>query len=79
MAIPDDLKDRAVYHLILGEMHRMRGIMLNLQTLDVAETQQALREHYAREQTLALGKLTEWRKHRPEIYREAEESFSACQ
>lgn len=75
MAIPTDKKDRAIYHLILSEMHRLQGIMLNVQTIDTPDTADALREHFAREQNLALGKLTEWRNRRPEIYREASEDF----
>lgn len=75
MAIPTDKKDRAIYHLILSEMHRLQGIMLNMQTIDTPDTADALREHFAREQNLALGKLTEWRNRRPEIYREASEDF----
>jgi hypothetical protein len=75
MTIPDSLRDQAVYHTILAEMHRLRGIMLNLSTLQDPTTAEALREHFTREQTLTLGKLTEWRSHCPEIYRLASEDF----
>ena len=77
MTIPADKKDRAIYHLILSEMHRLQGIMLNMQTIDAPDTAEALREHFTREQNVALGKLTEWRNRRPEIYREASEDFKS--
>jgi hypothetical protein len=62
--------------MILAEMHRLRAIMLNLGSLQDPSTAEGLREHFTREQTLTLGKLTEWRSHRPEIYRLASEDFS---
>jgi hypothetical protein len=61
--------------MILAEMHRVRALLLNMQTLDPDGTEQALREHLTREQNLALGKLTEWKQRRPEIYRQANEDF----
>jgi hypothetical protein len=75
MSIPEDRKEQAVYHTILADMHRLHAMMLNLQTLDTASTEQALREHFTREQNLSLGKLMEWKQHRPEIYRQAQEDF----
>ena len=75
MPIPSDKKDQAVYHTVLGDMHRLRGIMLNMQTIDQSETASALREHFTREQNLALGRLTEWRQRRADIYRQAQEDF----
>lgn len=78
MAIPENAKDQAVYHMILAELHRLQAILLNLGVLDDPSTSQGLREHFSREQTLALGKLTEWRSHRPEIYRQANEDFTSA-
>jgi hypothetical protein len=75
MASADERKDEAVYHSILAEMHRLRALLLNLQTIDLGTTEEAVRSHLAREQTLVLGKLTEWRQHRPLIYRRAEQDF----
>ena len=68
-------KDRAVYHQILSEMHRIRSIMLNMTTLDDPSTESSIREHMTREQNLALGRLQEWRQRRPQIYKVAEEDF----
>jgi hypothetical protein len=75
MAIPDDTKDRAIYHLILAEMHRLHGLMLNMRTVEPDETAQALREHLSREQNLVLGKLTQWKERRPAIYGQAQKDF----
>jgi hypothetical protein len=75
MAAPDDRKDAAVYHAILAEMHRLRSLLLNLQTVDLGSTEEVVRAHLSREQSVVLGKLTEWRQHRPHIYRKAEEDF----
>lgn len=75
MGIPEDTKDRAIYHTILSDMHRLQAMMLNLQTIADPDTEDALREHFTREQTLALARLTEWRQRRPELYGEAGEDF----
>jgi len=75
MTIPEDTKDQAIYHTILSEMHRIRGVLLNLQSIDVPETAQALREHFTREQNLVLGRLMEWKRRRPDIYRQANDDF----
>jgi hypothetical protein len=75
MTIPSDKKDQAIYHTILSELHRVQGILLNLQTLDEASTAEGLRDHFARDQTLALGRVNEWKLRRPEIYRQASEDF----
>ena len=77
MSVPSGKKDQAVFHLILSEMHRLHALMLNMQTLDDPETEQALREHFTREQNMALGKLIEWKNHRPELYRRATEEFQS--
>jgi hypothetical protein len=75
MTIPTDTKDRAIYHTILAEMHRLHATLLNMRTLDDPHTADSLREHFGREQTLALARLREWRQRRPEIYREASNDF----
>lgn len=75
MSIPTDKKDQAIYHTVLSELHRVQGILLNLQTLDDASTAEGLRDHFTRDQTLTLGKITEWKLRRPEIYRQANEDF----
>lgn len=75
MTTPTDKKDQAIYHTILAEMHRVQAMLLNLQTLDTPSTAAGLRDHFSREQNLALGKLNEWRGRRPEIYRQASENF----
>jgi hypothetical protein len=75
MTIPEETHDQAVYHVILAEMHRLRAIMLNLSAAQDPATAESLREHFTREQSLTLGKLAEWRSHRPQIYREACEDF----
>ncbi len=75
MTIPTDKKDQAIYHTIMGEMHRMRGVMLNMQTLDTPDTESALREHFGREQNLVLGRLMEWKQRRHAIYQQAHEDF----
>jgi len=75
MSIPSDKKDQAIYHTILSELHRVQGILLNLQTLDEASTAAGLRDHFTRDQTLALGKVNEWKLRRPDIYRMASEDF----
>jgi hypothetical protein len=71
----ENKKDAAVYHSIMAEMHRLRSLLLNLQTIDLGSTEEAVRSHLSREQSIVLGKLTEWRQHRPHIYREAETDF----
>ena len=71
----DDKKEAAVYHSILSDMHRLRSLLFNLQTVDLGSTEEAVRAHLSREQSIVLGKLTEWRHHRPQIYRQAEEDF----
>lgn len=75
MPPPEDKKERAIYHTVLAEMHRMQGILLNMQTLDDAQTAAALRDHFGREQNLVLAKLNEWRQRRPDIYRQAQDDF----
>jgi hypothetical protein len=75
MTSADEKKDSAVYHSILAEMHRLRALLLNMQTIDLGSTEEGVRAHLTREQGLVLGKLTEWRGHRPLIYRQAEEDF----
>lgn len=75
MAIPTEKKEQAVYHMILSELHRLQGLMLNMQTVESPDTEQALREHFAREQNLALARLSEWRQRRPDVFREANEDF----
>lgn len=75
MTIPEDKKEQAIYHTVLSEMHRIRAVLLNLQAIDVPETAQALREHFMREQNLVLGRLMEWKRRRPDIYRQANDDF----
>lgn len=75
MTIPHDRKDRAIYHTVLSELHRVQSILLNLQTLDEASTAEGLRDHFTRDQTLTLGKLNEWKLRRPDIFRLANEDF----
>jgi hypothetical protein len=75
MAAPVHKKEQAIYHLILAEMHRVRALLLNMQTIEIDGTEQALREYFGREQNMALGKITEWKQRRPEIYRQANEDF----
>jgi hypothetical protein len=75
MPIPTGRKDQAIYHTILADMHRLRATALNLATIESGDMEQSLREHFTRDQTVLLGKLSEWRIHRPEIFREAEEDF----
>ena len=71
-----DAKERAAYHMILSEMHRLRAVMLNMQTIAADETEVALREHFTHQQTLALGKLQEWKRHRPTTYKRAQDDFA---
>ena len=75
MAAPASKKEQAIYHMILAEMHRVRALLLNMHTIETDGTEQALREHLTREQNVALGKLTEWKQRRPEMYRQANEDF----
>lgn len=75
MTIPTDKKDQAVYHTILAEMHRLHATMLNRQVMAHDQTEAAILEHFGRQQTLALGKLVEWKGRRPEIYAQAAEDF----
>jgi hypothetical protein len=75
MAIPVDRKERAIYHIILADMHRLRGVMLNLEQADQTEAESHLREHFGRELSILLGKLAEWRQHRSSLYAEAEKDF----
>lgn len=75
MSIPTETKDRAIYHTILSDLHRMQATLLNLRMLDEPSTAAALLEHFSREQSVTLGKLTEWRQRRPEIYRQAQDDF----
>ena len=75
MVIPTDKKEQAIYHTILSDMHRLQGVLLNMQTIDLGETEQALREHFSREQNLILGRLMEWKQRRPDVYRQANDDF----
>ncbi|MBV9281462.1 MAG: hypothetical protein JOZ41_15385 [Chloroflexi bacterium] len=75
MAVPSDRKQQAIYHAILAEMHRVHALLLNLQTIEDPDTEKALRDYFTREQTLTLGKLTEWKQRRPEVYRQASDDF----
>ncbi len=75
MTSTDEKKNEAVYHAILAEMHRLRALLLNMQTVDLDSAEEGVRAHLRREQTIVLGKLTEWKQHRPQIYRKAEEEF----
>lgn len=75
MPVPSGTKDRAIYHTILSDLHRMQATLLNMQVLDEPTTAAALREHFARQQSVTLGALTEWRQRRPDIYRQAQEDF----
>lgn len=77
MTVPEDLKERAIYHTILSEMHRLQSQMLNLRTIDDPYTAASLRDHFTREQNLTLGRLTEWKGRRPEVYRQAAEDFKS--
>ena len=58
-------------------MHRVHSILLNLQTLAADGTEKSLREHFTREQNVTLGRLTEWKQRRPEIYRQANDDFQS--
>jgi hypothetical protein len=75
MTIPTDKKDQAIYHTVLADLHRMRALLLNLQTLDVPHTERSLHEHFSREQSIILGRLTEWRQRRADIFGEANADF----
>lgn len=75
MALPEDKKDRSIYHTILAEMHRLQSILLGLQAADDPNTASAMQEHFGLQRSITLGRLTEWRQRRPEIYREAEADF----
>lgn len=74
-AWPDEPKDRSILHVILAEMHRAQASVHNLQTLTDPDTEAGLREHFTREQALALRRLSEWRQRRPGIYLIAAEEF----
>jgi hypothetical protein len=73
--IPTDGKEQAIYHTILSDLHRLRAMMLNLQTIDDPDTARSLQEHFQREQNLSLARLTEWRQRRPSIYKQASADF----
>jgi hypothetical protein len=75
MPVPTDKKEQAIYHTILSEMHRLHATLLNLQTLDDPSTAESLRDHFTREQNLSLGKLSEWKKRRQDIYDQAFADF----
>lgn len=75
MTLPSTTKDRAIYHTILSDLHRMQATLLNMQDLNEPSTVAALKEHFARQQSVTLGALTEWRQRRPDIYRQAQEDF----
>ena len=74
---PANAKERAIFHVILAEMHRAQACVYNLQSLSDPDTEAGLREHFTREQTLALGRISEWRQRRPQIYRMAAVEFKA--
>ena len=76
MTVPESTKDQAIYHTILSDLHRLRATILNLQATDSTETADALREHFGRERSLILSRLSEWRQRRPEIYENASEDFA---
>jgi len=75
MTPPTDTKDRAIYHQILSDMHRLQSLMLTLKSLDHDSTEEGLRAHFSREQNVILGKLSEWRGRRPHIYQQAGDDF----
>ena len=75
MPLPATAKDRAIYHTILSDMHRLRATILNLQTIETGETEESLRDHFGREQRILTAKLSEWRTHRPAIFRDVEADF----
>jgi hypothetical protein len=77
MTVPEDTKDRAIYHTVLSDMHRLQAIMLNLQTIDSPDTEKSLREHFGRERSLVLARLSEWKQRRPAIYQQAGEDFKS--
>jgi hypothetical protein len=77
MSPPEDPKDRAIYHTILSEMHRVQASISNLQTLRDPDTEKELREHSSREEDLAWARLHEWEQRRPEVHRRAAEDFRA--
>jgi hypothetical protein len=74
MTIPSDKREQAIYHTILSHMHRIRSLLLNLQMID-NPSDKGISDHFARERTLTLGKLAEWKQRRPDLYREATEDF----
>ncbi len=76
MPVPEDRKDAAAYHTIMAEMHRLQAVMISLASVVEDERAEALREHFGREQRLTMGKLTEWRGRRPQIYAEASRDFA---
>jgi len=76
MTVPIDKKDQAIYHTILADMHRLHALMLNMQTIESPEMAAGLREYFSRDQSLTLGRLSEWRGRRPEVYREASDAFA---
>lgn len=75
MAVPEEMRERAIYHLILADMHRLQGTLLQLKTAADAETAAALQEHFGRDRDIVLGRLAEWRQRKPDTYREAHEDF----
>jgi hypothetical protein len=75
MTVPTEKKEQAIYHTILSDMHRLHAVMLNIQTLTDPYTEEGLREHFTREQNVLLGKLSEWRGRRADVYRQANEDF----
>lgn len=74
--IPKDLKEQAIYHTVLADMHRLHALLLNLRTLDAPDTAESLRQHFTREQSIVLGRLNEWRGRRPDLYRRAQTAFA---
>lgn len=71
----EEKRDRAIYHTILADLHRMQAAMLHLQTLDNPDVADGLREYFLRERGIASGRLREWEQRRPEIYRRAGETY----
>lgn len=77
MTIPTDKKEGAIYHTILAEMHRIQAQLLNMQTITDPDTAESLRQHFARDQSLSVARLAEWRQRRPDVFRQAEADFAS--
>lgn len=76
MPTPTDPKDQAIYHTILSDMHRLRAAMLNTQVINDRDTEKSLSEHFGRDKSLVLARLSEWRGRRADIYGEAQMDFA---